>query len=151
MAPRKQGHMPKKHTADDHFELVEEMLKAGHRWTTIVEKLASMGVHTTDSSLIHFYKRRKARILRRLKQDAEELTLRKALAQAQAQAHEDGRGKVLEVVSVAPVAKPTQAPALRQAEKAATPQVDPTAMIASVLESLESQISGPKIPARQNR
>lgn len=140
--------MPRKHQAEEHYQLIDQLVMSGHRWVEIVAKLAALGVQTSESSLIHFYTRRRARIAKMLKERAEELATRKALA---AQEMEDmkARGRALEAFSVAhsaansvaPGVKPTQAPASRQAEKAATPQVDPTAIFASALESLESQKS----------
>lgn len=140
--------MPRKHQAEEHYQLIDQLVLSGHRWVEIVAKLAALGVKTSESSLIHFYTRRRARIAKMLKERAEELATRKALA---AQELEDmkARGRALEAVCVAHSAahsvvqevKQTQLPASRQAGKAAAPQMDTTAIFASALESIESQKS----------
>lgn len=120
--------MARKHTAEDHFEMIEAMYRAGQSWPAIAAKLAhDFGLRTTAASLQLFYSRRKARISARLKKEAEELSMRQALARLKQDEDRLMRGQALED-PVAQVSKkqPTQPPALRQAGKAAAPQVDPT-------------------------
>lgn len=148
---KQQNFMARKHKADAHFEMIETMYRAGQSWPAIAEKLAKdFGLRTTAASLQLFYSRRKARISARLKKEAEELSMRQALARLKQDEDRLMRGQALED-PVAQVAKkqPTQAPALRQAEKAATPQVDPTAIFTSALESIESQNCARSIPSKR--
>lgn len=142
--------MARKHKADAHFEMIETMYRAGQSWPAIAEKLAKdFGLSTTAASLQMFYSRRKSRIAARLKREAEELSMRQALARLKQEEARLMRGQGDQALgdSGASVAKkqPTQAPALRQAEKAAAPQVDPTSIFASAFESIESQRSAPII------
>lgn len=124
--------------------MIETMYRAGQSWPAIAEKLAhDFGLRTTAASLQLFYSRRKARISARLKKEAEELSMRQALARLKQDEDRLMRGQALED-PVAQVAKkqPTQPPALRQAEKAATPQLDQIALCAEALEVMK------KPPAR---